>query len=220
VSEREFITVKLEYDKALSELQKAENVASITGGENSIYQIISPISGYIIAKNITNNSEVRDDMAEPLFSIADLSTIWVLADVFEVDIQRIKLGQSVEIKTLSNEKHYQGKIDKVYTVLDPDTKTMKVRVSLANTHNELMPGMFVSVKVECNEAETAVVIPYNSLIFNENRNFVVVKNGNKTEIREVQELFHNNGKCYVNGLTDGETVITEGQLFLFEQLNS
>ncbi|MDR0828987.1 MAG: efflux RND transporter periplasmic adaptor subunit, partial [Prevotellaceae bacterium] len=153
VAEREFITVKAEYEKALSELQKAESVAAITGGENSAYTLVSPIGGYIIAKNITNNSEVRADMAEPLFSIADLSVVWILADVFEVDIDRIVLGQTVEVQTLSNiEKNYAGKIDKIYNVLDPDTRTMKVRVSLANPNNELKAGMFASVKVNTRNA--------------------------------------------------------------------
>ncbi|MDR0873647.1 MAG: efflux RND transporter periplasmic adaptor subunit [Prevotellaceae bacterium] len=221
VAEREFITAKAEYEKALSELQKAESVAAITGGENSSYTLVSPISGYIIAKNITGNSEVRADMAEPLFSIADLSVVWILADVFEVDINRIQLGQSVAVQTLSNyDRIYEGKIDKIYNVLDPETRTMKARVSLANPHNELKAGMFVSVKVRANDRKSAVVIPSSALIFDDNKLYVIVLNKNsQPEIRPINEIFRSGEKCYVEGVEDGETVIAGGQVFLFEALN-
>jgi len=227
VSEREFIVARAEYEKALSELQKAENVSAITGGENSTYTLISPISGYIIAKNITSNSEVRADMAEPLFAIADLSEVWVLADVFEVDIENIAVGQTVEVQTLSRtKKTYTGKIDKVYNVLDPETRTMKARVSLANPRNELKAGMFVSVKITCwdvlqSTPTTAIVVPSEALIFDDNQTFVIVLNHNKQpEIRLVKEIFRTGNKCYVEGIADGETVVTSEQIFLFEALQS
>ncbi|MDR0798221.1 MAG: efflux RND transporter periplasmic adaptor subunit [Dysgonamonadaceae bacterium] len=222
VSEREYITTKAEYEKALSELQKAENVSAITGGENSLYTLVSPINGYIIAKNITSNSEVRADMAEPLFAIADLSVVWILADVFEVDIDRIRLGQTVDVQTLSNSgKTYAGKIDKIYNVLDPETRTMKARVSLANSNNELKAGMFVSVKVEAKDRERAAAVPSSALVFENNKMYVIVlgKN-NQPEIRPIKEIFRSGEKCYVEGVSDGETVITSGQVFLFEELNA
>jgi cobalt-zinc-cadmium efflux system membrane fusion protein len=224
VAEREYITANAEYEKALSELRKAENVSTITGGENSAYTLVSPISGYIIAKNITGNSEVRADMAEPLFSIADLSVVWILADVFEVDINRIELGQSVGVQTLSNpDRIYEGKIDKIYSVLDPETRTMKARVSLANPHNELKAGMFVSVKVNCRgivgNAQRAVSVPSAALIFDDNKQYMIVLNkSSQPEIRPVKEIFRSGDKCYVDGVEDGETIISGGQVFLFEAL--
>jgi cobalt-zinc-cadmium efflux system membrane fusion protein len=220
-SEREFVTARAEYEKALSELQKAENVSAITGGENSTYTLVSPLNGYIIAKNITSNSEVRNDMAEPLFSIADLSVVWILADVFEVDIDRIRLGQSVSVCALSNpDRVYMGKIDKIYNVLDPETRTMKARVSLANPNSELKAGMFVSVKVNVKSSMTAVAVPSAALIFDDNKMYAIVIGSNsKPEIRPVREIFRNGDKCYVEGVEDGETVITGGQVFLFEALN-
>jgi cobalt-zinc-cadmium efflux system membrane fusion protein len=222
VSEREYITARVEYDKALSELRKAENVAAITGGENSLYTLVSPLNGYIIAKNITNNSEVRSDMAEPLFSIADLSVVWILADVFEVDIAGVQLGQMVNIHTLSNpDKIYEGKIDKIYNVLDPETRTMKARVLLANNDNSLMPGMFVSVKVNMKNSRSAVAVPSKSLVFDDNKMYVIVMNeNNRPEIRLVKEILRSGDKCYIEGVADSETVVTGSQVFLFEALKS
>ncbi|MDR1023318.1 MAG: efflux RND transporter periplasmic adaptor subunit [Prevotellaceae bacterium] len=220
VSEREYTTACAEYEKALSELQKAENVAAITGGENSLYVLAAPISGYVFAKNIANNSEVRADMADPLFSIADLSVVWILADVFEVDIARVRLGQAVSVHTLSNpDKIYEGKIDRIYNVLHPETRTVKARVSLANSGNSLMPGMFVSVKVDIRSEQSAVAVPSKSLVFDSNRVYVVVMNRDSSpEIRPVKEILRNGDKCYVEGVADNETVITGSQVFLFEAL--
>jgi cobalt-zinc-cadmium efflux system membrane fusion protein len=220
VSERDYIAARVEYEKALSELQKAENVSAITGGENSLYKLVSPLDGYIVAKHITGNSEVRADMADPLFSIADLSVVWILVDVFEVDIAHIGLEQAVSVHTMSNpDVIYEGKIDKIYNVLDPETRTMKARVSLVNSGNSLMPGMFVSVKVDIKNGLQAVATPSKSLVFDNNMTYVIVMNGNKSpEIRPVKIILRSGDKCYVEGLADGETVITGSQIFLFEAL--
>lgn len=222
IAEREYITACAEYQKALSELQKAENVASITGGENSMYVLKSPLNGYIIAKNITNNSEVRDDMAEPLFSIADLSVVWILADVFEIDINQISLGQQVKASTLSNpDKIYEGKIDKIYNVLDPETRSMKVRAALTNTNNELMPGMYVSVNVDVKKNQTAVAIPVAALILENSEKYVIIDHpDSQPETRPVKEVYRTGNKCYVEGVNDGEIVITGSQVFLFQALNN
>lgn len=221
VPEREYIAAKAEYQKAMSELEKAEQVASITGGENSSYILKSPLNGYVIAKNITNNSEVRDDMAEPLFLIADLSEVWVLADVFEVDIRHIRLGQTVLLHTLSDtEKKYEAKIDKIYNVLDTETRTMKIRASLRNARNEVMPGMFVSVKVDINDKHRAIAIPNDAIVLDDSKKYVVVKKEDKPEIRPVKEIRRIGDKCYVEGIAAGESVFTGSQVFLFEALSA
>jgi len=218
--EREYITANAEYEKALSELRKAQDVAAITGGENSLYTITSPVSGYIIAKNISSNTEVRADKTEPLFSVADLSVVWALADVFEVDIARIALGQTATVQTLSApDRLYHGKIDRIYNVLDPETRTMKTRVSLDNKDNALKAGMFVSVKASVASADSAVAVPTEALVFDNNKLFVIVADADgKPQIRPVSEIYRSGDKCYVEGINDGETVFTAGQLFLFEAL--
>jgi cobalt-zinc-cadmium efflux system membrane fusion protein len=148
--------------------------------------------------------------------------VWILANVFEVDIAGIQLGQTVNIHTLSNpDKIYEGKIDKIYNVLDPETRTMKARVSLANNDNSLMPGMFVSVKVNVTNSRPAVAVPSKSLVFDDNKMYVIVMNeSNKPEIRPVKEILRSGDKCYVEGVADGETVVTGSQVFLFEALKS
>jgi cobalt-zinc-cadmium efflux system membrane fusion protein len=220
-SVREHASAVAEYEKALSELRKAEDVAAITGGENSFCRLVSPIDGYICAKNITGNSEVRSDMADPLFSIADLSVVWIIVDVYEADIASVRNGQAASVHTLSNpDRIYESKIDRIYSVLDPETRTMKARISLANSDGSLMPGMFASVKLKINESRTAVAVPSKSLVFENGRMYVIVMNGDGCpEIRPVREILRSDETSYLEGIADGETVITGSQIFLFEILN-
>src|SRR5450432_759371 len=86
-TERDLTSAKLEYNKASSELKRATQVSSITGGNDATYVLKAPISGIVIEKTITNNSEVRQDNSASLFTVADLSNVWVIASVYESDIK-------------------------------------------------------------------------------------------------------------------------------------
>ncbi|HWJ26319.1 MAG TPA: efflux RND transporter periplasmic adaptor subunit, partial [Flavisolibacter sp.] len=88
-TEQDYINAQIEYNKAQSELNRAKQVASITGGKSASYVVTSPIKGYVIEKNITNNSEVRSDNNADLFAIADLSNVWIIANVYESDMDNI-----------------------------------------------------------------------------------------------------------------------------------
>src|SRR5256885_1032269 len=86
---------------------------------------------------VLQSSEVRQDNNTNLFTVADLSTVWIIANVYEADITNVHIGDEVTVNTLSDpEKNYYGKIDKIYDVLDPATRTMKVRISMNNRDNE------------------------------------------------------------------------------------
>src|SRR6185369_8288811 len=98
-TERDYLSAKVEYNKALSELNKAKQVQSITGGSNALYELHAPLTGYVIEKNITANSEVRQDNNNQLFTVADLSNVWVIANVYESDISKIHLGDEVTVTT-------------------------------------------------------------------------------------------------------------------------
>ncbi|MFX5884882.1 efflux RND transporter periplasmic adaptor subunit, partial [Acinetobacter baumannii] len=83
----------------------------------------SPINGFIVQKNVTNNIAIRTDNSAAIFTISDLKNVWVQANVYEGNINLVHLGDEVDVKTISYpDKVFKGKIDKMLNVLDPNSK--------------------------------------------------------------------------------------------------
>jgi cobalt-zinc-cadmium efflux system membrane fusion protein len=220
VTGREYTNAQVDYNKALSELNRAKQVLAITGGRNAVYELKAPLTGYVIEKNISDHSEVRPDNNNPLFTVADLSTVWVIANVYESDINRIHTGDAVMVTTLANPNApYEGKIDKIYNVLDPATRTMKVRIGMPNPNNELMPEMFVTVKVNGQQAANMFTIPSQAIVLDNSKNYVIVKNATGLHIKEIQLIKRVDAKAYIEGLVEGEQVVTNSQVFIYQALS-
>ena len=116
---------------------------------NSFYQVKSPVAGFIVNKNISKDMQIRSDQSEELFTVSGLENVWVMADVYEGDISKVKEGATVRITTLAyKDMEFTGTIDKVYHMLDRESKTMSVRVKLRNEKYMLKPGMFTNVYVQ------------------------------------------------------------------------
>jgi membrane fusion protein, heavy metal efflux system len=217
---REYTTAQVDYNKALSELNRAKSVLAITGGKNAVYELKAPLTGYVIERNITGNSEVRQDNNNALFTVADLSTVWAIANVYEADISRIHLGDTVKVNTLANPNTpWFGTIDKIYNVLDPANRTMKVRISMPNPNNELMPEMFVTVKVFGSSASNMLTIPSQAIVLDNSKNYVIVKDAKGLHIKEIQLIKRVDDKAYIQGLQEGEQVVTNSQVFIYQALS-
>ncbi len=220
-TEQDYLGAKVNYNKSVADLQKAKQIASISGGNQSQYLIKAPISGYVIEKNITNNSAIRPDNNADLFVIADLSDVWIMANVYEADMNSVHLGDEVKVSTLANpEKSYTGKIDKIYNVLDASTRTMKVRISMNNANNEFKPEMFAKVRVDRKVTQKALTIPAQAMVMDNGKNYVVVKKNNKLSVQAIQVRSRFEDKAYVTGLALGDEVVTSSQLFLYQALTN
>lgn len=217
VTEQEWLTAQTEYNKAKSELIKAEQVSAISGGNT----LKAPITGSIIEKNITGNSEVRQDNDNVLFTIADLSTVWVIASVYESDIRNIHLNDPVKVTTLANPgKEYTGRIDKIYNVLDPANRTMKVRISMPNPDRELKPEMFARVYLTSRtKGGRKCCIPAKAVVMDNSKRYVIVKKDTTLAIREINLIKRIGDKAFVEGLQEGEQVVTQAQVFIYDALN-
>ena len=118
---------------------------------------------------------IRSDNATGLFTISDLKNVWVMANVYESNISFVKMGDSVNITTLSYPgKIFRGKIDKIMNVLDPSNKVMKLRIVLRNPDYLLKPEMFASVVVNTTENKKMLSIPARTLIFDHSQYYVLV----------------------------------------------
>jgi cobalt-zinc-cadmium efflux system membrane fusion protein len=220
-SEKDYLTAVKETEKARSELNRVNTVLSIYGGAQSNYIIKSPVSGYIVEKFINPGMQIRPDNSTNLFTISDLGRLWVLANVYESDIASIKIGEKASVTSISYpDKKFTGTIDKIYNVLDPDNKTMKVRIQLDNRENLLKPEMFANVIVEQVQDSSMLAVPTKSIVFDQNKNWILLYHDKcNIQIRQIDIVKSTGLYTYVrSGVKPGELVITNLQLLIYNAL--
>lgn len=224
-SEKEYTEAKQNYEKALAAKHKVQSVIDINGGgsitKGGEYIIKAPIDGYVVEKKVAEGSFIRPDNTENLFTISDLKNVWVKANVYEADIPKVKEGYEVTVIPIAyQDKQFEGRIDKISQVLDPQSKVMQVRITLDNKDMVLKPDMFAKVIVNNVEGNKATCIPTTALVSQDGKDYVVVYNSrDNMDIVEVTVLKTVGDKTYVSsGLTPGQKLITKDQLFIFNQL--
>jgi membrane fusion protein, heavy metal efflux system len=223
-SQRDQLTAQEGYNQAVSSFEKAKRVLNLNGGSMSgEYPVKSPINGFVVDRQVNNNMMIRSDNATGLFTISDLKNVWVMANVYESNISFVKMGDSVNITTLSYPgKIFRGKIDKIMNVLDPSNKVMKLRIILSNPGYLLKPEMFASVVVNTSDNKKMLSIPSRTLIFDHSQYYVLVyKSPSDITIRPVQVLNTVGDRAYISeGLTVGERLIGTQALLIYQELNS
>lgn len=222
-SQREVIAAQKEVERAQAEVSRISEVYRIYGvGKSSTYVVKAPIAGYIIQKNVNQGTQLRSDNANSLFTVGQISDVWVLANVNESDISRVKPGMTAEMQTLAYpDELFRGKVDKLYTVLDPDTKAMTVRIRLPNPDLKLRPEMHATVTIRYDDGGQMATIPAGSVIFDKSKHYVMVfKSRTDIETREVTLLKSLGDVAYIRtGIKPGERVIAKNQLLVYDALN-
>ncbi len=183
--------------------------------EASPGRLTAPFGG-IIVKSAASDGEPVGPETE-LFTIADLSTVWVQADVYEKDIHSIRQGQEARIITDSYpDQVFIGKITYISDFLDPKTRTAKVRCEVPNSGQRLKLEMFATIQLPTPQNRKALVVPSSAIQKVDDRNVVFVKvNDIEFQARHVQLAGHSEGWVEVtSGLEQGETVATHGSFFL------
>ncbi|WEK33776.1 MAG: efflux RND transporter periplasmic adaptor subunit [Candidatus Pseudobacter hemicellulosilyticus] len=205
-----------------SEAEKAAQVLQINGGDrHASYRIKTPLDGFVIDKRVTEHMQLRPDNNEPLFVVADIRNVWAMVNIYESDISFIHQGDSVHITTLSYpDKIFYGIIDKIYQMLDPETKTMRARINIRNQDLLLKPEMFVTANVQVVHREQRVSIDAGALIFDNNRYYVVLSSPRDSlQIRPVEVSEKMGNRAYISqGLQAGEKVVASRQLYFYEAL--
>ncbi|GAB3413581.1 efflux RND transporter periplasmic adaptor subunit [Niabella aquatica] len=222
-SEKDVKLAEAELEKARANLLKIKEIYSIYKfKKGSIFPVAAPISGFVITKKININELIRSDETEPLFSIANTNEIWAVAYVNESNIAHIKENYEAVVNTLAfPDINYRGKIDKIYNVIDADTKSMKFRVSLPNADFKLKPDMNCTVNVSYNENQRMITVPSSAIIFDKSKYWVMVfKDKRNIETRPVEVYRQLNGTTYIrSGLSEGDTVISKNGLLIYDALN-
>lgn len=223
-SERDVLEAQSQYDKAKSQLQRIQETYKIYNIKaGAIYEVRSPLNGFIIEKKINQDMLLRNDRSDNIFDIAEINEVWVIANVNESDINRVRKGESAAVTTLSYpEKVFNGKVDKIFNIIDPETKAMKVLIKLDNPGFILKPEMRANIKLSYTEENNKMLaIPSSAIIFDKSKNFVMVyKDRNNIETRQVEVFRQVGDTAYISsGLTENEKVMTQNQLLVYDALN-
>lgn len=221
-SSKELEEAKNEFLVKQAEVGKARSVFRLNGGKmDGQYSISSPISGYITERNVNTNMQLRPDNDKPIFAVADLSVVSAMISVYESDIPKIKAGDEVEIALLAYpDRSFTGIVDKIYNVLDPESKVMNARVSIKNPDLILKPGMLATAKIQSRSSINLPVVSSRGIIFDDNKHYALLLDAsNKLKIQEVEISRKSAGRAYISsGLEPGDRIIASRQVFIFESL--
>jgi RND family efflux transporter MFP subunit len=185
-----------------------------TGEVRQELQVDSPVSGYITERNALPNVSVQPETR--LYSVADLSTVWVLAEVFQNDLGRIKVGDRASLTVDSYPgRVFEGRVNFIYPQVDMTTRTARARLVFSNPGLKLTPGMFVNVSLKIAMGKQ-LVIPASGVLQSGTRQIVFVSRGDGyIEPREVQLGSRASDEFIVlKGLKAGEEIVTSANFLI------
>lgn len=198
------------WDVSEEQVQQIEASGAVT----KALTLYSPISGFVVTRNAYERQRVTADTE--LYTVADLSTIWVLADVYEYEIPQIRVGQAATVTFLYFPgRRYSGRVSYIYPQLDNATRTLKVRVEVPNPNYELKPDMFANVELRSDYGR-ALSVPEEAVLDSGAEQLVfVAREGGYFEPRKVQLGAKVNGRAIVlSGLAAGEKIVTSGNFLV------
>lgn len=176
--------------------------------------IYSPLSGVVTAKNVVQGSHLNP--GDATYEITDLGEVWLLADAYESELARVKVGMTATL-TLSAypNRVYTGQVEFVDPLVNPQTRTAKVRLSFKNPTGELRPGLFGEVVIQA-ETRQALLIPFDAVLPSGTMNVVFVSLGQgKFQPREVLLGSRSGDQVEVTrGLAEGEEVVTRANFLI------
>ena len=183
--------------------------------------IYSPAKGIVLEKMAVSGQQVMPGMM--LYKIADLSNVWITADIYQFDLEWIKTGQEADIElSYLPGKSIHGTTTYIYPYLNDETRTAKIRIEAQNTPDFLLkPGMFATVKIACPLKEEAVAVDEQAIIRSGERNIAVIAlGGGYFEPREVKTGISADGYVQVlEGLNEGENIVTSAQFLIDSESN-
>lgn len=178
--------------------------------------IRAPISGTLVEKLITPGQLLQAGTT-PCFTIADLSKVWVMGNVFSSDLEHVQVGDRVTVTTGAFPTPFPGTVDYIAALVDPNTKATQVRILVPNPSRELKRDMYVNVAIESRRREQGLLVPVSAVLRDDdNQPFVYVDQGNGTFLRRGIVLGERVADHYsvASGVNAGERVVANGALFL------
>jgi len=178
--------------------------------------IRSPIAGTVVEKLITPG-ELLQAGTTPCFTVADLSRVWVMAQLFGSDLAAISLGDPADVLSGIDAKNFSGTVDNISALVDPDTRSVPVRVVVENPGNFLKKQMYVRVRIHASQESTGLLVPVSAMLRdNENLSFVYIAKPDGSFARQHVTLGYRAGDQYdvAAGLQAGDKIVVDGGIFI------
>lgn len=215
-AEKDFIDARAQADAANAELartkQRLEMLNVNPAVSTDTITLVSPTSGVVLDISAAPGEFSKSlDAANPIVTVADINTVWIMGDVYEKDLAKLSRGKQVTVSIEAYpDREWTGHIDSISGALDPTTRTLKVRVSLPNADQRFKPEMFATIHVKTG-THRAVVVPAAAVIREGSTTTVFVKNAGNPEQRTVTVGQTVDGHVEIlTGLRPGDEVAAEG----------
>ena len=204
------------WDIPASEIAEIER----TGAVRKALTLRSPASGYVLEKNVLAGQKIM--AGDALYRMADLGVVWVEGEVYEQDLASVRVGQTVrsELQALPGE-HRTGRISYVYPTLNPETRTVRVRVVLPNHDLRLKPGMYATIRITGGARAAALTVPRSAVLSTGERSIVFVRDASGSlSPREVSLGASNEERIEIlRGVSAGETVVASATFLVDAESN-
>jgi Cu(I)/Ag(I) efflux system membrane fusion protein len=204
------------WDVPESEIARVER----SGQVQRAITLRSPTSGVVVEKNVTQGQRVM--AGDALYRVADLSTVWVEGDVYEQDLRAVRVGQSaVAVLDAYPGEQWRGRIAYVYPTLSPDTRTLRVRVEVANSGRRLLPGMYATLHIEGAGRAATLTVPRSAVLATGARQIVFVRRPDgRLEPRLVEVGAVSDDRAEIlGGVSLGDTVVASATFLLDAESN-
>ncbi len=180
----------------------------------------SPRDGVVLERDAVEGKKIA--AGDVLFRIADLSTIWVLADVPEYELASIEPGQSATIRVRSLPgRMFEGRVELIYPQINKETRTAKVRIEIANPDTLLLADMYADVEINAGAASPVIAVPNSAVIDTGTKQIVILDKGDgRFEPRDVEIGVHGDGLTQIReGITLGDRVVTSANFLIDAESN-
>jgi cobalt-zinc-cadmium efflux system membrane fusion protein len=225
-AERDVEQAESDRNQAKAELNAAEQGLKILGikdpanlanmPSSAQVPVLAPISGEVVERLVSPGQVVQAGQTQA-FTISDLSTVWVLANVYQTDLAFVQSGQDVVVQTDAYPGSFHGRISYVSPAVDPNTRTLQARIVVDNPGEKLKRDVYCTVTVNAGSVSNVLAVPNTSILRDDNNQpFVYVASGaNQFGRRDVELGASQNGQTQIlKGVSVGERVVGDGSLFL------
>jgi cobalt-zinc-cadmium efflux system membrane fusion protein len=225
-AERDVEQAESDRNQAKAELNAAEQGLKILGikdpanlanmPSSAQVPVLAPISGEVVERLVSPGQVVQAGQTQA-FTISDLSTVWVLANVYQTDLAFVQSGQDVVVQTDAYPGSFHGRISYVSPAVDPNTRTLQARIVVDNPGEKLKRDVYCTVTVNAGSVSNVLAVPNTSILRDDNNQpFVYVVSGaNQFGRRDVELGASQNGQTQIlKGVSVGERVVGDGSLFL------